>query len=304
MLTSDYLELMSRLTWRDYVRHSGTFVLVAAIVAVLAPFSTHDDPFVWRLGYWLLLLLFFVLILMPLNRRIMGRFEWLRNLPLLIGTTIMILISSLPMAMFVNLVDYILLGLVTRFDPALLATNDLAQRNLANILPLTREALLVWLSLYFKVLILLIVNGALFAFFVLVHGYLAQAAGKTGTADATASDHVSAALRPGISFFSRLPDVIGTDLVCLKMEDHYVRAITREGEALVLARLRDAIAELDGLPGLQVHRSWWVATGEILKLTKTGRRAELLLANGQRVPVSDSYRPAVDALLHGRCEPQ
>jgi len=302
MLMSEYFTLMSRLTWRDYVRHSGAFLLVPVIVAVMAPFSTHDDPFWWRLGYWLLMLLFFVLVLMPLNRRVMGRFRWLQNMPVLIGTTILILISSIPMAMFVNLVDYILLGLVARYDPAQLATNDLAQHNLANILPLTREALGVWLLLYLRVLTLLVVNAALFAFFVLVHGYLRRAAQQTttaDTADTVAQDRVSAAIRPGTGFFSRLPDAIGTDLVCLKMEDHYVRVIARGGEALVLMRLRDAIAELDGLPGLRVHRSWWVAADKIVKLSKSGRRVELLMVDGLRIPVSESYRPALDTLLSG-----
>jgi hypothetical protein len=35
----------------------------------------------------------------------------------------------------------------------------------------------------------------------------------------------------------------------------------RKARFLLLMRFSDATAELDGLPGLRVHRSWWIAEG-------------------------------------------
>lgn len=87
-------------------------------------------------------------------------------------------------------------------------------------------------------------------------------------------------------FFARLPDALGSDLIALEMEDHYVRAHTALGSDMVLMRLRDAIAELDGADGLQVHRSWWVARGAVENVRRDGRNVRLVLAGGIEAPVS------------------
>ncbi|WP_269747113.1 LytTR family DNA-binding domain-containing protein [Elstera litoralis] len=38
-------------------------------------------------------------------------------------------------------------------------------------------------------------------------------------------------------------------MLCLEMEDHYLRAHTDQGNALILMRLRDAVAELRSVAG-------------------------------------------------------
>jgi DNA-binding LytR/AlgR family response regulator len=75
-------------------------------------------------------------------------------------------------------------------------------------------------------------------------------------------------------------------LIALEMEDHYVRAHTMLGSDLILMRMRDAIAELAGVPGMQVHRSWWVAQAAVAAVERDGRNVRLELANGLRAPVS------------------
>jgi DNA-binding LytR/AlgR family response regulator len=60
-------------------------------------------------------------------------------------------------------------------------------------------------------------------------------------------------------------------------------------------RMRDAVAELDGLPGLQVHRSWWVASEAVERVEKEDGRARLRLTNGMIVPVARSQMGAVRA---------
>jgi hypothetical protein len=99
-------------------------------------------------------------------------------------------------------------------------------------------------------------------------------------------------------FLDRLPATV-SPLLCLSMEDHYVRAHGPQASALILMRMRDAVAELDGLPGLQVHRSWWVAREAVERIEKDGERVRLRLVNGMTVPVARSQVGAVKAQRWG-----
>lgn len=96
----------------------------------------------------------------------------------------------------------------------------------------------------------------------------------------------------------RMPPHLGTDILCLRVEDHYVRVYTRRGDTLILARFGDAIGAVSAIEGLRVHRSWWVAAGAVDRLRRSGRTAELDLCNGLSVPVSQPY--LVETLSHWR----
>jgi hypothetical protein len=87
------------------------------------------------------------------------------------------------------------------------------------------------------------------------------------------------------SFLDRLPPRLGRTLICLQMEDHYVRAYTDRGSELILLPLKAAVAELGG-QGLQVHRSWWVARAALTCVVQDGRNLKLRLVNGLEAPVS------------------
>ncbi len=87
-------------------------------------------------------------------------------------------------------------------------------------------------------------------------------------------------------FLDRLPGRLGRELVALQMEDHYVRAHTSRGSALILIPLHQAIRELDALPGLRVHRSWWVARDAVTGCVRDGRNIRLRLSNGMQAPVA------------------
>ena len=106
------------------------------------------------------------------------------------------------------------------------------------------------------------------------------------------------------AFLARIPAKLGRDLLALEMEDHYVRVHTPEGSDLILMRMRDAVAELTGLEGLQVHRSYWVAAAAVTGVErKPDGKLTLRLSNGLRVPVSRSYAADVRAAgwpLHPR----
>ena len=98
------------------------------------------------------------------------------------------------------------------------------------------------------------------------------------------------------SVFDRLPRRLGTDLIYLTVDDHYVKAHTPAGSAIVLMRFADAVAELSG-HGLQVHRSYWVASRYLKRLAQKDGRTVLRLTTGHEVPVSRTYLAAVRSAL-------
>lgn len=94
-------------------------------------------------------------------------------------------------------------------------------------------------------------------------------------------------------FLDRLPvKYRGADLWAISSEDHYLRIHTSRGEELILMRLADAVRELDGAAGVQVHRSWWVARDGISEARRTDGKLVLVLKSGKEVPVSRTYAKA------------
>jgi DNA-binding LytR/AlgR family response regulator len=91
-------------------------------------------------------------------------------------------------------------------------------------------------------------------------------------------------------FLERLPlKLRGGEIWAVEAEDHYLRLHTSKGQDLILMRLADAVAELDGIEGMQVHRSWWVARSAIADAKRGDGRAILTLKDGSTVPVSRTY---------------
>jgi LytTr DNA-binding domain len=77
-------------------------------------------------------------------------------------------------------------------------------------------------------------------------------------------------------------------VLCLQMEDHYVRVHTADSSRLVLATLNQAMTALGNADGLQVHRSWWVARKAVARAVTEGRNLRLKLVNGITAPVARS----------------
>lgn len=91
-------------------------------------------------------------------------------------------------------------------------------------------------------------------------------------------------------FLERLPlKLRGAEVWAVEAEDHYLRLHTSKGQDLILMRLSDAIAELQGIEGAQAHRSWWVARDAITEAVRGDGRATLTLKDGAEVPVSRTY---------------
>lgn len=91
----------------------------------------------------------------------------------------------------------------------------------------------------------------------------------------------------------RLPFAVRGPVICLQMEDHYVRVHTTRGSALVLMRLSDAVAELEPAAGLRVHRSWWIAIDALQGIDRSPRSVRAHLSNGIVAPVSQPYVQAL-----------
>ena len=75
-------------------------------------------------------------------------------------------------------------------------------------------------------------------------------------------------------------------VLCLQMEDHYVRIHRPTGSTLELLPLQEAIGRFGGADGLRVHRSWWVATQAVAGAERDARNWRLRLTNGLTVPVA------------------
>jgi len=103
-------------------------------------------------------------------------------------------------------------------------------------------------------------------------------------------------LQPVTKFHSKLSEDIGP-LVSLSMQDHYVEVTGEQGKELILMRLSDAIDDLEGLDGVRVHRSHWVALDHVVALQKVRQKWSVKLLDDRSLPVSSTYIEKVRAAL-------
>lgn len=120
---------------------------------------------------------------------------------------------------------------------------------------------------------------------------------RTGQDEANAASKQIASKGKAPGFLARLPVRLGRDIVFVEAQEHYLRVVTSRGEHLLLQGLTHAITELEenGIDGIQIHRSVWVAwkhvenvevrTGAVTVTVSTGvswkisrRRAKAFLA--------------------------
>lgn len=145
-----------------------------------------------------------------------------------------------------------------------------------------------WFQFYLQVAIIGALVATLFA--LLERRAVAPSAHAGPATHASAEEQI---VRP--LFLDRLPPDIAVDLVALEMEDHYVRAHAPGRSALILMRMRDAERELEGIDGMRVHRSWWVARTAVEQLLRDGRSIKLQLRGGIEAPVARDRLPALRA---------
>lgn len=97
---------------------------------------------------------------------------------------------------------------------------------------------------------------------------------------------------PATRLHQRLALAEGEEILRLSGSDHVVEVATTTGVVTLRLRLADAIAEMEPVPGICTHRSHWVALSAIVGLQQEeAGKPVVLLCNGDRVPVSRTYRP-------------
>lgn len=114
----------------------------------------------------------------------------------------------------------------------------------------------------------------------LVVAYLLMRPRLLGPADAP-----PAPISPQLPEPGPAAEVTGAPVLCLRMEDHYVRVHTLGGSRLVAGPFERVI---DGMAqeGLRVHRSWWVARAAVTGVIADGRNLRLALRGDLSAPVS------------------
>ncbi|NNU16702.1 LytTR family transcriptional regulator [Parvularcula sp. ZS-1/3] len=93
------------------------------------------------------------------------------------------------------------------------------------------------------------------------------------------------------------PELRQAQLIALKAEDHYLRVFTSSGEDLIHMSLADALRALEGYPGVQTHRSWWVSLSDPAEIEPAANWETIAAANGLEIPVSRRRKADVRRLV-------
>ena len=253
------------LTLRRTLIDLAVMVALGLLLALLGPFGSFAAPFAIRLLYWLSLSLSGYALYMPVIRGADGLAGRLA-LPSAALWVVGWLLASAPMT----------------------AVVWYANALWSHVAPPTMEEAA---TLYGDVLVVAGI-ACLLLWFLTAHRRRVEQAVAIAPPVAAEPSPVAAA---GARLLDRLPPHLGRELLALEMEDHYVRAHTVVGSTLLLLRMRDAVAELDGTAGAQVHRSWWIARDAVTGVARDGRNVRLKLANGIEAPVARAAVPALKA---------
>ncbi|MEI2299908.1 LytTR family DNA-binding domain-containing protein [Ensifer sp. MJa1] len=111
--------------------------------------------------------------------------------------------------------------------------------------------------------------------------------------DQTPADAVPETEKGRVPLLLRLKPANRGQPLRLTVSDHYTEVTTSAGRELILLRFADALGELGPVPGLQVHRSHWVADAHVARILRENGRIAILLNDGGEVPVSRTYAAAV-----------
>lgn len=125
-------------------------------------------------------------------------------------------------------------------------------------------------------------------------GYLIDRAGLSKSPVYSEEEESGQSRNPEQLFLQRLPArYANAELYAVESDDHYLRIHTSLGQELILMRLSDAVRELEGLDGAQIHRSWWVARKGVKDILRADGKVSLKLQNDAIATVS---RPNVKRL--------
>lgn len=98
------------------------------------------------------------------------------------------------------------------------------------------------------------------------------------------------------AFLARLPPALGSDLVSVSADLHYLHVRTTRGRGTVLGSIAEAEQAL-GPAWLRIHRSHLVATGHVRRVARKGASLVVETSDGQRLPVSRRRAGAIKERL-------
>jgi len=236
--------------------------LIGLLLGLMGPFGTYAMPTGIRLIYWVS----FILVGYLLFRPVSFVANWLSDIsqiPIAAATLIAVSVSAFPLTIIIAIA-------IGGFS---FANNPMLQDGFG--------------LLYLQVAA---IGIGIFLLMRLLFGRDPASASEPAAPSRGETD-----LTPQCRLHNRLPSSFGP-ILALGVEDHYVRVFRDDGRSeMLLMRLSDAIAETDGIDGLQVHRSWWVANAGVRRSRRDGRNVILLLDNGMEVPVSRNNIAAIRA---------
>ena len=102
---------------------------------------------------------------------------------------------------------------------------------------------------------------------------------KQGQPEEQEADDPAPALR---RLLQAVPASLGDDIIRLHAQDHYVEVVTVKGRALLTEQFGECLEKLSPLPGIQCHRSHWVALPHVKGVSRSGSaiRAPRAMATG------------------------
>lgn len=103
-------------------------------------------------------------------------------------------------------------------------------------------------------------------------------------------------------FLSLVAREVGGEILSISSELHYVRVRTSTGSGMLLYNLRDAIRDLTGISGTQIHRSHWVAQKYIARVENKNGQKICVLTDGTELPISRRRQQEVLAFMEARGE--
>ncbi len=88
------------------------------------------------------------------------------------------------------------------------------------------------------------------------------------------------------ALYQRLSNPNVKKIYRLTVRDHYVDVYTDQGMETLLMRFSDALTEMDGQHGNQIHRSHWVSCDDVREMKKIKGRLFVGMSDGSLLPVS------------------
>lgn len=249
-------ELLTRLT---SVRTWTVLISIGVLLGIAGPFGTYQHlPLAGRLAYWLVVTVATYAVAF-----------------LAYGFHARLLCRAVPSA----IPRQILCGAIAGVPAWLLVTS--------------LNALVFGVTDVRQALHILPVVVSVSALVSLIMGWYASARPAAAPQMRAPATLAPATLAPAI--LDRLPEETRGRLLYMSMQDHYVDIHTDKGAALVLMRFADAIQETEGVAGMRVHRSHWVAKAAVRDGLRRNGRLFLVLEDGAHLPVSRSHGAAVRA---------